>query len=35
MNLSTKQKQTHGCGEQTCSCQGVGGESGMDGELGS
>ena len=26
MNLSTKQKQTHGHREQTCGCQGGGGE---------
>ena len=25
MNLSTKQKQTHSHGEQTCACQGGGG----------
>ena len=25
MNLSTKQKQTHRHGEQTCGCQGGGG----------
>ena len=25
MNLSTKQKQTHGNREQTCDCQGGGG----------
>ena len=25
MNLSMKQKQTHGQGEQTCGCQGEGG----------
>ena len=29
-NLSTEKKQTHGHGEQTCVCQGGGGESGMD-----
>ena len=34
MNLSTKQKQTHRHGEQTCGCQGEGGRSGMDGEFG-
>ena len=33
MKLSTEQKQTHGHGEQTCGCQGVGG-SGMDCEFG-
>ena len=27
-------KETHGLGEQTCGCQGVGGESGMDWEFG-
>ena len=32
MNLSTKQKQTHIHGEQTCGCQGGG--SGMDREFG-
>ena len=32
MNLSTKQKQTHGYREQTCGFQGGG--SGMDGEFG-
>ena len=26
MNLSTKQKQTHGYREQTCGCQGRGGK---------
>ena len=30
MNLSAKQKQTHGHREQTCGCQG----RGMDGEFG-
>ena len=25
MNLSTRQKQTHGLGAQTCGCQGGGG----------
>ena len=34
MNLSTKQKQTHRHGEQTCGCQGGGGGSGMDWEFG-
>mgnify|MGYP007125348988 CR=1 FL=1 len=34
MNLSTKQKQTHGHREQTCGCQGEGEESGMDWEFG-
>ena len=24
MNISTKQEQTHRCGEQTCHCQGEG-----------
>ena len=35
MNLSTKQKQTHRHGEQTCGCQGGKGEreGGMDGEF--
>ena len=32
MNLSAKQKQTHGHGEQTCGCRGGG--SGMEGNLG-
>ena len=32
MNLSTDQKQTHRCGDQTCNCQGGG--SGMDWEFG-
>ena len=27
MTLSTEKKQTHGLEEQTCGCQGVGGES--------
>ena len=30
MNLSVEKRQTHGLGEQTCGCQGGGGESGMD-----
>ena len=34
MNLFTEQKQTHGLGEQTHGCQGGGGGSGMDWELG-
>ena len=34
MNVSTESKQTHGLGEQTCGCQGGGGVSGMDWELG-
>ena len=34
MSLSTEKKQTHRHGEQTSSCQGGGGESGMDWELG-
>ena len=34
MDLSTKEKQTHGHREQTCGCQGGGGRSGMDRELG-
>ena len=33
MNLSTKQKQTHRHGEQTCGFQGGGGGSGMDREV--
>ena len=32
MNLSTRQKQTHRHGEQTCGCQGERGGSGMDWE---
>ena len=34
MNLSTKQKQTHGHREQTCRCQRQGGGSGINGEFG-
>ena len=34
MNLSTEKKQTHGHGEQTCSCQGGRRGSGMHEELG-
>ena len=35
MNLSTKHKQTHRHGEQTCGCQGGGGEGeGWTGSLG-
>ena len=34
MDLSTEQKQTHGCGEQTCGCQGGVGGSGMNWEFG-
>ena len=34
MNLSTKQKQTHRRGEQTCGCQGGGGGEGWSGSLG-
>jgi len=34
MNLSTKQKQTHRHGEQTCGCSGEGRESGVDWEFG-
>ena len=35
MNLSTKQKQTHGHREQTCGCQRVAGEGeGWNGSLG-
>ena len=33
MSLSTKQKQTHGRREQTCGCQGGGGEG--EGRIGS
>ena len=33
-NLSTKQKQTLRHREQTCGCQGRGGEGGMDWEFG-
>ena len=33
-NLPTEQKQTHSHWEQTCGCQGGGGESGMDWEFG-
>ena len=32
INLSTEKKQTHGQGEQTCGCQGWGG-NGMDWEF--
>ena len=34
IKLSTEKKQIHRQGEQTCSCQGEGGGSGMDWELG-
>ena len=34
MNLPTEKKQTHGYGEQTCGCQGRGGESRIDWEFG-
>ena len=34
MNLSTKQKQTHRHGEQTCGCQGVEERVGWTGSLG-
>ena len=34
MNLSTKSKQSHRDTEQTCACQGGGGESVVDGGLG-
>ena len=34
MNLFPEKKQTHGHGEQTCSCQGGGRGSGMDWEFG-
>ena len=34
MNLSTKQKQTHGQREQTCSCQGGWGWGGTEREAG-
>ena len=33
MNLSTEKKQTHGHGEQTCSCQEGSGGNGMDMEF--
>ena len=33
-NISTEQKQTYRHGEQTCDCQGGGGVSGKDWELG-
>ena len=32
--ICRKKKQTHGLGEQTCSCQGEGGGRGMDWEFG-
>jgi len=34
MNLSTKKKQTHGHGEQSCGCQEGGEGRGMDWEFG-
>ena len=34
MNLSTEQKQTHACREQTCGCQRGGVGRGMNGEFG-
>ena len=34
MNLSTKQKQTHRHGEESCGCQGGAGGSGREGEFG-
>ena len=34
MNISTEKKQTHGLGEQTCGCQGVGEGVGRTGSLG-
>ena len=34
VNLSTKQKQIHKHGEQTCDCQGKGGREWMDWESG-
>ena len=34
MNLSMKQKQTHGHREQTCCCQGGGGGGGREWEFG-
>ena len=34
MNLSMKQKQTHGHREQTCGCQGGGVQKGRPGSLG-
>ena len=30
MNISTKQKQTHGCREQICGCWGVGQREELD-----
>lgn len=34
VSLSVERKQTHRHGEQICGCQGGGGGSGMNGELG-
>ena len=34
VNLSTEKKETLGCGEQTCGCQGERGGSGVDWEFG-
>jgi len=34
MNLSTKQKKPHSHKQETCGCQGGGGESGIDWEFG-
>ena len=34
MNISTKQKETHRHGEQTCGCQGGGGGGGKNWEFG-
>ena len=34
VNLYTEKKQTHGHGEQTCGCHGIGGGSGIDWEFG-
>ena len=34
MNLSTKQEESHGHGEQTYGCRGGGGGSGTNGSLG-
>ena len=34
INISIKQKQTHGCREQTCGCRGGGGGKGRIGAWG-
>ena len=34
LSINTEQKQTHRQGEQTCSCQGEGGEGGTNWEFG-